>query len=126
MKPRRRTIRRLRALALALAACVALAVPAAAEPGADYPQPSSAKIGDTPADFAQPVAPAAKSGDTPADFPGTSDTSGTGKISEPPPTLIAVPDTGGFDWISAAIGAGGAGVLIVVSMSGIALTSRRR
>jgi hypothetical protein len=31
-----------------------------------------AKIGDTPADFAQPVAPAAKAGDTPADDPGAS------------------------------------------------------
>jgi hypothetical protein len=111
MKSRRRTIHRLRVLALTLAACAALAAPAAAEPGADYPQPSSAKIGDTP-----------------ADFPGMPDASGTGKISDPaaPPTLIEVPDTGGFDWISAAIGAGGAGVLIVASMSGIALTTRRR
>jgi hypothetical protein len=62
----------LRALILALVACTALAAPAAAEPGADYPQPSSAKIGDTPADFAQPVAPAPKAGDTPVDDPGAS------------------------------------------------------
>jgi hypothetical protein len=111
MKPRRRTIRRLRALGLAFAACVTLAAPAAAEPGADYPQPSSAKIGDTP-----------------ADFPGTPGASGTGTISQPtaPPTLIEVSDAGGFDWLSAAIGAGGAGVLIVASMGGIALTSRHR
>jgi hypothetical protein len=62
----------LRALILALVACTALAAPAAAEPGADYPQPSNAKIGDTPADFAQPVAPAPKAGDTPVDDPGAS------------------------------------------------------
>jgi hypothetical protein len=36
-----------------------------------YPQPSSAKIGDTPAEFAQPVAAAPK-GDTPVDHPGAS------------------------------------------------------
>jgi hypothetical protein len=55
MKSHRRR-RRIRVLVLGLAACTAIAAPAAAEPGADYPQPSSAKIGDTPADFAQPVA----------------------------------------------------------------------
>ena len=70
MKSRRRIARRLRALTLGLAACAALAAPAAAEPGADYPLPSSVKIGDTPADFARPVAPAPKIGDTPADHPG--------------------------------------------------------
>ena len=62
----------IRALILALVACTALAAPAAAEPCADYPEPSSAKIGDTPADFAQPVAPAPKAGDTPVDDPGAS------------------------------------------------------
>ena len=71
MKSHRRR-RHIRALILGLAACTALAAPAAAEPGADYPQPSSAKIGDTPADFAQPVAPAPKGGDTPVDDPGAS------------------------------------------------------
>jgi hypothetical protein len=127
MKSHRRIVRRLRALALALAACAACAAPAAAEPGADYPQPSRApKIGDTPADFTQPVAPAPKSGDTPADYPGTPDAPGAGKIAEPAPTLTEATDTGGFDWPSAAIGAGGAGVLIVVSLGGMALASRRR
>ena len=57
---------------LALVACAALAAPATAEPGSDYPQVSDAKIGDTPADFAQPVAPAPKLGDTPVDHPGAS------------------------------------------------------
>jgi hypothetical protein len=72
MKSHRRRHRHIRALILALAACAAVAAPAAAEPGADYPQPFSAKIGDTPADFAQPVAPAPKVGDTPVDDPGAS------------------------------------------------------
>jgi hypothetical protein len=64
--------RRRAALVLALAACAALAAPAAAEPGADYPQGSGARTGATPADLAQRVVPAPKSGDTPADFPGAS------------------------------------------------------
>jgi hypothetical protein len=72
MKSRRRITRRLRAATLGLAAFAALAALAAAEPGTDYPQPSSVKIGDTPADFARPVAPAPKLGDTPADHPGAS------------------------------------------------------
>ena len=120
MKSHRRRHRHIRALTLALAACTALAAPAAAEPGADYPQPSSAKIGDTPADFAQPVAPAPKTGDTPADF--AQPVAPTPKA----PPLSEATDTGGFDWASAAIGAGGAGVLIVVSLGGTALASRRR
>jgi hypothetical protein len=126
MKSHRRRHRHIRALILALAACAALAAPAAAEPGADYPQPSSAKIGDTPADYAQPVAPMPKAGDTPADYPGMPDASGAGMSSEPAPRLNDATDTGGFDWVSAAIGAGGAGVLIVVSLGGTALASRRR
>ena len=70
--------RHIRALILTLVACTALAAPAAAEPGADYPQPSTTKIGDTPADFAQPVVRSADStakakvGDTPIDDPGAS------------------------------------------------------
>jgi hypothetical protein len=72
VKSHRRRYRHIRPLVLALVACAAVAAPAAAEPGADYPQPSSAKIGDTPADFAQAVAPAPKAGDTPVDYPGAS------------------------------------------------------
>ena len=66
------TFRHHRTVLLSLVACAALAAPAAAEPGSDYPQPSTAKIGDTPADFAQPVAPETKLGDTPVDHPGAS------------------------------------------------------
>ena len=64
--------RRRRVAALALAACAALAASAGAVPADDHQQPASAKIGDTPADFAHPVAPAPKSGDTPVDHPGAS------------------------------------------------------
>jgi hypothetical protein len=101
MKSHRRMTRRLRTLLIALVACTALAAPAAGEPGNDYPQPASDKVGDTPADYGKPVAP-------------------------PAPPLHEASDTGGFDWPSAAIGAGGAGVVIVLSAGGMALASRRR
>ena len=84
MKSHRRTTRSLRTVMIALAACTALAAPAAAEPGSDYPQPAGDKIGDTPADFGKPVAP-------------------------PAPPLDEASDRGGLDWPSAAIGAGGVG-----------------
>jgi len=78
MKSHRRYLRRLRTVAV-LALCIPLSATAgalAAAPGdtkADYPaSQSTAKIGDTPADFAQPVAPAPKGGDTPVDHPGAS------------------------------------------------------
>jgi len=61
-----------RVAALALAACAALAASAGPVPADDHRQPASAKIGDTPADFAHPVASAPKSGDTPVDHPGAS------------------------------------------------------
>ena len=101
MKSHRRMTRRLSTLGLALATCTALAAAASAEPGNDYPQPASDKIGDTPADFGKTVVP-------------------------PAPPLSGPSDTGGFDWPSAAIGAGGAGVVIIVSAGGMALVSRRR
>jgi hypothetical protein len=66
---RRRRTRRLAALALAV--CAALAAPAGAVPG-DHQGPASTRIGDTPADFARPVAPAPRTGDTPIDHPGAS------------------------------------------------------
>jgi hypothetical protein len=71
MKSHRRRRSR-HAAALAVAACAALAAPAAALPLDNQPQPASASVGDTPADFAQSVAPAPRSGDTPADHPGAS------------------------------------------------------
>ena len=79
MQSHRRRRRRIRALILGLAACTALAAPAGAQPIRDTAAPyagtqsaPTVKIGDTPADFAQPVAPAPKAGDTPVDHPGAS------------------------------------------------------
>jgi hypothetical protein len=80
------TFRLNRSVLLSLVACAALAAPAAAEPGSDYPQPSTAKIGDTPADFAQPAPPAPKLGDTPVDDPGAS----RAVEYEPPRTIQVV------------------------------------
>jgi hypothetical protein len=96
--------RRLCTAVVALAACAALAAPAAAEPGNDYPQPVQIK-----------------SGDTPVDFPGVSGTRDVETI----PTPANVTESNGFDWPSAAIGAGGAGLLILLSVGGVALVSRR-
>ncbi len=78
MTSHRRSLRRIRTAAV-LALCVPLSASAGAlaqTPGdtkADYPKSApTPRIGDTPADFAQPVAPAPKAGDTPIDHPGAS------------------------------------------------------
>jgi hypothetical protein len=130
MKSRRRTIRRLRAAALGLAACAALAAPAAADPpAANYPQaPWAHKIGDTPAGYPgagrPPIAPAAKTGDTPADYPGMPGAPAASEPADVAPTRA--PEAGGFDWPSAAIGAAGAGLLIVLAVGGVSVLSRHR
>jgi hypothetical protein len=49
----------------------------------DFSQPV-ARIGDTPAEFGQKVAPAPKLGDTPVDFPGAS------RAKDAPPTTIEI------------------------------------
>lgn len=92
------SLRSPRAAALGLLACAALAAPAAAAdpPSATYAQPSTAKIGDTP-----------------ADYPGMPDAPAAGE-----PT--------GFDWPSAAIGAAGAGLLFVIALGGASVLPRRR
>jgi hypothetical protein len=61
----RRTLYRRRIVAAILAALVVPVVPAAALAMPDQP---AAKVGDTPAEFGQPLAPAPKVGDTPAEF----------------------------------------------------------
>jgi hypothetical protein len=129
MKPHRRR-RRLRAAALGFLACAALAAPAAADPpGANYPRAAPApKIGDTPADYPgasrAPVVPVPKTGDTPADYPGTPGAPANSELADAAPTRAH--EAGGFDWPSAAIGAAGAGLVIVVSLGGVSLLSRRR
>jgi hypothetical protein len=63
-----RSIRRHSVAAVVATLAVAAGGPAVAL-GATEPAP---RIGDTPAEFGQPVAAAPKVGDTPADFPGAS------------------------------------------------------
>jgi hypothetical protein len=104
-----------RIVAPALAAlCLALPVSASAIPQIERPT-------DQPSVEYPP-----KSGDTPRDFPGMP---GTPTSPDTEPSLSSLPDTpssDGFDWPSAAIGAGGAGLLVVVSAGGLALASRGR
>jgi hypothetical protein len=107
----RRRVRR-GALALAVGAiCLAPASAlAAGDTKYDYP--------GTPPQAPAYVAP--KAGDTPADFPGM------------PDGPVVVPGVGSraegssFDWTSAAVGAGGAGLLIVVALGGASAASRVR
>jgi hypothetical protein len=109
--------RRLRrgALALAVSAiCLPSSALAQGDTKADYPG-SAGYVGTH-----FPAAPQPKAGDTPADFPGMPD----GPVVEAQP--ISEPGTGGFDWTSAAIGAGGAGVLVVVSLACAGAASRLR
>ena len=95
MKSHRQFVRRLRRLAIGLAAIVALvpvgAASALQDPGSSPSATNAAaNVGDTPADFpgasrAPSVAlKAAKVGDTPADFPGASG------APDVPPTTIQV------------------------------------
>jgi hypothetical protein len=103
----RRRVRR-GALALAVSAiCLPSTALAQGDTKADYPGSAAA-----------PVAP--KVGDTPADFPGMSGTPVV--VSEP----VSAPEAGGFDWTSAAVGAGAAGLLVVVSLGGASAASRIR
>ena len=114
--------RRLCAAAVGLATCAAWAAPAGAIPGQDYSQPAQTRIGDTPADFARSV-PVSRPGDTPADFPGML---GAPEVPEAVGAPANATGSDGFDWPSAAIGAGGAGLLIVLAAGGVAVTSRGR
>jgi len=99
------------ALALVVGALMVPASPALAQ-------------GDSPADhpgvtgspqISSPI------GDTPADYPGM-----PGSPQAPPPVASHAPEASGFDWTSAGIGAGGAGVLLVVVLGGAAAASRLR
>jgi hypothetical protein len=121
-----------RVLAPALAAlCLALPASATAIPqierATDPPSPAFApKIGDTPADFGAPASPAPKNGDTPADYPGMPGTPSAPATSASAPPLAEASSSDGFDWASAAIGAGGAGLLVVLSLGGVTLASHGR
>jgi hypothetical protein len=127
MRFRPPSIDRRRAAPLGLLAGAALAAPAAAETGADYPQPPGPRIvGDTPTDYPgasrAPVAPAPRAGDPPADDPGML---GAPADSQPANAAPSAHQTGGFDWHSAAIGAAGASLLIVLSLGGVSVLSHR-
>jgi hypothetical protein len=94
---------------------LALAVSAICLPSSAFAQ------GDTKYDYPGGTPPAPKVGDTPEDFPGMPDGP---TVSEP--VVSDGPEATGFDWTSAAIGAGGAGLLLVVSLGGATYASRVR
>jgi hypothetical protein len=86
------------------------------------PSGSALAQGDSKDDYPgthHPVAP--KVGDTPADYPGMSDGSTVSEL-----VVSDQPEASGFDWTSAAIGAGGAGLLVVASLGAAAGASRVR
>jgi hypothetical protein len=70
MRTHRRIHRRRYAVAILASLAAAAGGPAAAL--ADSTAQPAPRIGDTPAEFGQPVASAPTAGDTPADFPGVS------------------------------------------------------
>ena len=84
------------------------------------PSGSALAQGDTKGDYPGTGEPPARVGDTPADFPGMP--GGPVVVAEP----VSAHRADGFDWTSAAIGAGGAGLLIVVSLGGATAASRIR
>ena len=136
MKTRRRTHRR-RIVAAVLAALVVPVVPAAAlaapadlqypRPVADTgaPTPSdftklAAKVGDTPAEFGQPIAPAPKVGDTKFDSPGASrapqyDVPRTIQVVRPERTIVRDADP------VLPIVLSGAALLVALGLAGTAL-----
>ena len=138
MRTRRRTHRR-RIVAAVLAALVvpvisgpasALAVPADLQyprpvPQTSGPTPSdftkpAAKVGDTPAEFGQPVAPAPKVGDTKSDSPGASrapqyDAPRTIQVVRPERTIVRDTDP------VLPIALSGAALLVALGLAGTAL-----
>lgn len=94
---------------------LALAVSAICLPSTAFAQ------GDTKYDLQSPTPAPARTGDTPADFPGM-----PGGPDVEPKAVSSSPEAGGFDWTSAAIGAGAAGLVIVVSLGGAGAASRIR
>jgi hypothetical protein len=85
------------------------------------PASSALAQGDTKYDLLGTTPVPAGFGDTPADFPGMPGTPPT-----PRPVASHAPEASGFDWTSAGVGAGAAGVLILVSLGGATAASRLR
>jgi hypothetical protein len=137
MRSHRQAVRRLRRMALGLAAIAvvapgsALAMPAGDAP----PSPPPAKVGDTPADFAAGArytaladhyasAAAKKAGDTPADFPGATrapeyQPPTTIEVVRPEPTVIRDVDE------TLPIALGGAALLVALGGTGLTLVRTR-
>ena len=117
------------ALALVVSALMVPASPALAQGDtpADYPgvtgsPQTSPPVGDTPADYPGVTGSPLTSppvGDTPADYPGMPGNPQT-------PLASHAPEASGFDWTSAGIGAGAAGLLIVVLLVGATAAPRLR
>ena len=136
MQTCRRTHRR-RTVAAVLAALVVPVVPAAAmavPADTQYPRPvpqtggptpsdftaPAAKIGDTPAEFGQPVAPAPRVGDTKSDSPGASrapqyDLPRTIQVLRPERTVVRDTDE------ALPIVLSGAALLVALGLAGTAL-----
>jgi hypothetical protein len=135
VRTHRRTHRR-RIAAAVLAALIVPVVPAAAlavPADTQYPRPvartsgptpsdftkPAARIGDTPAEFGQPAAPAPRLGDTKSDSPGAS----RAPQYDPPPTIQVVrPErTIVRDTDPVLIALSGAALLVALGLAGTAL-----
>jgi hypothetical protein len=118
VRTRRRTHCR-RIVAAVLAALVVPVVPATALAASDSTQPA-AKVGDTPAEFGQPVTPAPKVGDTKSDSPGASrapqfDLPRTIQVVRPERTIVRDADP------VLPIALSGAALLVALGLAGTAL-----
>jgi hypothetical protein len=106
------------ALALAVSTILVPAGSALAQQGdtpADYPgMPGSPQLAQGDTTYYLP----SKSGDSPADYPGMP--------GNPQTVASHASERSGFDWTSAGVGAGGAGVLIIASLGAAAGASRLR
>jgi hypothetical protein len=103
--------------ALTTALVVALAVPAAAAADTDYPAPGGPIRVTSPARLAAQGTDVAAADQQAPKFP-----SRVGVYRAPPSTVHTAD---GFDWADAGVGAGGAALLVTISL-GAALTLRRR
>jgi hypothetical protein len=103
--------------ALTTALVVALAVPAAAAADTDYPAPGGPIPVTSPPRLAAQGTDVAAADQQAPKFPSRVEV-----YRAPPSTLHTA---GGFDWADAGVGAGGAALLVTISL-GAALTLRRR
>jgi len=135
----RRQARRRRALALALGIC-ALAIPASASADPEYstpnaitggssdsPQPAADSDYSSVNSIAPPASEPSGSGGSPTVDSGYSSLNAISGAPASEPTLVSSPTdpSNGFDWGSAAVGAGAAMALVALGGAGF-LTVRRR